>query len=140
MFQLYLLTVLTNVLAGMALAGGFLSERFERFSEYTNFMENRIYRLVLGGLSILIGIINLFSTYDGNAAVIGNLLPSLAGIATGVLLIAEFFSAGESDEPNKATEIAGKVGTFSGPYLTIVGVASVVIGILHAVLNQLPVF
>ena len=138
MFQLYLLTVLTNVLAGLALATGFLTERFERFSEYTDFMGNAVYRIVLAVLSLLIGIINLFPTYSGDMAVLGELFPSLAGIVTGILLITEYISSRKSDAESKTAELAGKVEKISGPYLTIVGIASVIIGILHAVIPRLP--
>lgn len=138
MFQLYLLTVLTNVLAGLALATGFLTERFERFSEYTDFMSNSIYRIVLALVSLLIGIINLFPTYSGDIAVLGDLFPSLAGIATGILLLTEYLSSRKNEQVSKTVEIAEKVEKFSGPYLTIVGIASVVIGILHAILPKLP--
>lgn len=138
MFQLYLLTVLTNVLAGLALATGFLTERFERFSEYTDFMSNTVYRIVLALISLLIGIINLFPTYSGDIAVLGDLFPSLAGIVTGVLLITEYLSSRKNEDESKTVELAEKVEKFSGPYLTIVGVASVVIGILHAILPKLP--
>ena len=138
MFQLYLLTVLTNVLAGLALATGFLTERFERFSEYTDFMANSIYRIILGIVSLLIGIINLFPSYDGDIVILGDLFPSIAGIATGVLLLAEFFGSRKSEAENKTAELAEKVEKFSGPYLTIVGIASVIVGILHAILPKLP--
>lgn len=138
MFQLYLLTVLTTILSGAALASGFLSERFERFSEYTEFMTNSLYRVILGAVSLLVGIINLFKTYPGDIGFLGELFPSLAGIIAGILLLVEFMNARKEDDESKASEIAGKVGQFSGPYLTIVGVASVVIGILHAVLPRLP--
>lgn len=138
MFQLYLLTVLTNVLAGLALATGFLTERFERFSEYTDFMSNSVYRIVLALLSLLIGFINLFPTYSGDIAVLGDLFPSLAGIATGILLLTEYMSSRKSEDESKTVELAEKVEKLSGPYLTIVGVTSVVIGILHAILPKLP--
>ncbi len=138
MFQLYLLTVLTNVLAGLALATGFLTERFERFSEYTDFMGNAVYRIVLAVLSLLIGIINLFPTYSGDMAVLGELFPSLAGIVTGILLITEYISSRKREDESKTAELAEKVEKFSGPYLTIVGIASVIIGILHAILPKLP--
>ncbi|MCD6342363.1 MAG: hypothetical protein J7L76_01100 [Spirochaetaceae bacterium] len=138
MFQLYLLTVLTTVLAGLALATGFLSNRFERFSEYTDFMGNPVYRIILGGVSVLVGIINLFPSYTGDIAVLGNLLPSLAGIVTGLLLIAEYFSSRRTEEESKTVDIAEKVEKFSGPYLTIVGISSIVIGILHAIIPRLP--
>lgn len=138
MFQLYLLTVLTNVLAGLALATGFLTERFERFSEYTDFMGNSVYRIVLAALSLLIGIINLFPTYSGDMAVLGELFPSLAGIVTGILLITEYISSRKREDESKTAELAEKVEKFSSPYLTIVGIASVIIGILHAILPKLP--
>ena len=138
MFQLYLLTVLTTILSGAALASGFLSERFERFSEYTEFMANTVYRVILGSLSILIGFINLFKTYEGDIGVLGELFPSLAGLTAGILLLVEFVNARRGEDESKAAEIAGKVGSFSGPYLTIVGVAAVVIGVLHAILPKLP--
>ena len=138
MFQLYLLTVLTTVLAGLALATGFLSDRFERFSEYTDFMGNSVYRIVLGGVSVLVGIINLFPSYTGDIAILGDLLPSLAGIVTGILLIAEYFSSRRTEEDSKTVDIAEKVEKISGPYLTIVGISSVIIGILHAIIPRLP--
>ena len=138
MFQLYLLTVLTNILAGLALATGFLTERFERFSEYTDFMGNAVYRIVLAFLSVLVGIINLFPTYSGDIAVLGELFPSLAGIVTGILLFTEYISSRKKEDESKTAELADKVEKFSGPYLTIVGIASIIIGILHAILPKLP--
>lgn len=138
MFQLYLLTVLTTVLAGLALATGFLTERFERFSEYTDFMSNSTYRIVLAIVSLLIGFINLFPNYSGDIPVLGDLFPSVAGITTGILLLTEYLSSRKSEDESKTVELAEKVEKFSGPYLTIVGIASVVIGILHAILPRLP--
>ena len=139
MFQLYLLTVLTTILSGSALASGFLSERFEKFADFTEFMANSTYRVILAVVSLLVAVINLFKTYPGDIGVLGELFPSLAGLVTGILLLAEFISARREEENvSKTAEIAGKVGRFSGPYLTVVGVAAVVIGVLHAVLPRLP--
>jgi len=137
-FQLYLLTVLTNVLAGLALATGFLSERFERFSDYTDFMANPVYRIVLAAVSILIGFINLFPSYTGDIAILGDLFSSLAGILTGILLITEYLNSRKNEAESRTAELAEKVEKISGPYLTIVGIASVIIGILHAVIPRLP--
>ncbi len=134
--QVYLLTVLTTILTGLALASDFLTQRFERYSEYTDFMENSVYRIILGALTILVGVINLFPNYEGNVAVLGDLLPSLMGIAGGVLLIAGFLSKEKREEARKAAEIAEKVEQFSKPYLAVVGISSVLIGILHAILPK----
>ncbi|MCG8453144.1 MAG: hypothetical protein MI717_08190 [Spirochaetales bacterium] len=139
MFQLYLLTVLTTVLSGVALASSFLAVRFDRFSDYTEFMENSWYRLVLGAVTLIVGLINLFPTFPGDIAILGELFPSIAGISAGLLLVADFFANHRSEDEESATaDLAERVGRFSGPYQTAVGIASVVIGILHAVLLNLP--
>jgi hypothetical protein len=138
MFQLYLITVLTTVLSGLALASAFLSERFERFADYSDFMGNTGYRVVLGAVSIFVGIANLFPTYEGDIPVAGDLLPSLAGMVTGVLLIAEYVNSRKTDDSTISGELAGKVERISAPYLSIIGVSSVIIGVLHAVMPRLP--
>ncbi|CAD7838800.1 hypothetical protein S1OALGB6SA_2358 [Olavius algarvensis spirochete endosymbiont] len=136
MFQLYLLTVLTNILVGFALAREFISARFERFSEHTNFMNNGLYRIVLVAASILIGFINLFSIYPEDIAVLGDLLPSLAGIVAGILLLVDYLR--NRIAKTETTEIAEEVEQNSAPYLSIVGIGSVIIGILHAVFPKAP--
>ena len=139
MFQIYLLTVITTLLAGLALASGFLSERFPRFSDFTEFTANTTYRLILGTLTLLIGIINAFSTYPGDIPVLGELFPSLAGLAAGILLIVQFItSKSPSGSESKAADLADRVERFSGPYTAIVGLAVIIVGILHAALPELP--
>ena len=106
MFQIYLLTVITTLLAGLALASGFLSERFPRFSDFTEFTANTTYRLILGTLS---------------------------------LLIVQFItSRSPSGSESKAADLADRVERFSGPYTAIVGLAVIIVGILHAALPELP--
>ena len=142
MFQIYLLTVITTLLAGLALASGFLSERFPRFSDLTEFTANTTYRLILGILSLLIGIINAFSTYPGDIPVLGELFPSLAGLAAGILLIVQFITSrppsGSESKAADLADLADRVERFSGPYTAIVGLAVIIVGILHAVLPELP--
>ena len=101
-------------------------------------MGNSVYRIILAAVSLLVGIINLFPTYTDDIAVLGDLLPSLAGIITGILLITEYLSSRKSGNESKTTGLAEKVEKISAPYLTIVGIASVIIGILHAVIPRLP--
>ena len=138
MFQLYLLTVLTNILAGLALAGSFLTERFERFADYTDFMSNTIYRVILGVVTLLVGLINLFNTYPGDIPVLGDLFPSLSGIVAGTLLIVAFVNKRRVDNANKASDLAEKLEKISAPYLAVVGIASVIIGVLNALVPKLP--
>lgn len=139
MFQLYLLTVLSTILAGLVLAGDFLSRRFMRFTEFFEFMDNAIYRIVLGIVSILIGLINLFPNFDGDIVILGNLLPTLTGLISGVILIASFITAQKDNNESTVASIADKVDHFSSPYLTVVGIASICAGILHAIFPRLPI-
>ena len=142
---LYLLTVLTTILLGLALARGFLNRRFEQFSEKTGFVNKGLYRIILGLVSILIGFINLFPTYGDfsnipDIPVLGELLPSLAGIGGGVLLLLEYSRSRKSIAKAEATKPAGEVSPKSHlkAYLNIVGLASIIIGILHAVFPKVP--
>ena len=140
MFQLYLLTVLTTILLGHALARGFLNRRFEQFSERTGFVNKGLYRIILGLVSILIGLINLFSPYTGGIPVLEDLLPSLAGIGGGVLLLLEYSRNRKSIAKAEATKPAEELSSKSHlkAYLNIVGLASIIIGILHAVFPKVP--
>ncbi len=138
--QLYLLTVLTNVLAGLTLASGFLSRKIARFSDYSDFMMNPIYRVILGGLSLFIAIFNLINTHPGDTAFIGDLFPSLTGIAVGVILIAEFWNVHSGKSSGKGKTMVERIQSFSKPYLTIIGLVAVGIGILHAVIPSMTLF
>jgi len=135
-FQLYLFTVLTNILAGHALASGFLNARFKNASKHTGFAKNGLYRMILGAVSVLIGIINLFPNYPGDIAILGDLLPSIGGIAGGILLWAEYIRDRRSVAKTKTTEIAEKVDKVSAPHLNVIGLSLVLIGILHAFFVQ----
>jgi len=135
-FQLYLLTVLTNILAGHALASGFLDTRFKRLSKHTSFAKNGLYRIILGTVSVLVGIINLFPNYPGDIAILGDLLPSAGGIAGGILLWTDYIRSRKSVAQTKTAEVAEKIEKISVPYLNVIGLLLVLIGILHAVFVQ----
>lgn len=140
MFQIYLLTVLTNILAGHALAREFFNSRFEKFSKLTGFVNKSSYRIILGVVSILMGIINLFPVYENSIPVLGNFLPSLAGIGAGVLLLVEPSKSREVTTITKTTEVVEKTGRAFGPFSTIVGIISIIIGILHVLLAKVQMF
>lgn len=139
MFQIYLLAVIVNILAGMALSGSFLNRRISWFSEYMDFMNNASYRVILGIVNFLVAIINLFRIYPGDIPVIGDFLPSLAGFITGIILVVEFIVGSRTKDA--ATENTGffeRVNLFFKPYTTVIGISSIVIGILHALLPRIP--
>jgi len=128
-------------LAGHALAGKFLHARFERFSGKNSFVDNGLYRMILAVVSIVIGLINLFPTRPGDIAILGELLPSSAGIVAGVLLLLEYSRSRRDTAKTKDTELAEKVEKIAGPpvsYLSAVGIGSMIIGILHAMFPKIP--
>jgi hypothetical protein len=140
MFQLYLLTVLANILAGLTLSSTYFSEKFPQFSDFSGFMSNQTYRLILAIISIIVGIANIFPTYEGDIVFFGELLPFIAGVTAGILLLVDFVSTRQDLNMGKTAEIADKVERISKPYLTIVGIIVVIIGMVHALIPQVPVF
>ena len=141
MFQIYLLTVLVTILAGLTLAGTFLAEKlkFNALNAYTNFASNKIYRIILGIANILVAIINIFPAYKGNTVFFGELIPTLVGLGIGILLISEVVSNhGDTDVDGKTSDIAKKVWNSSKPYHIFVGLTAIITGLLHAFFLKMP--
>ncbi|OQX29133.1 MAG: hypothetical protein B0D92_05295 [Spirochaeta sp. LUC14_002_19_P3] len=134
MYQMYLLTVLTNVLAGLALSCSFISKKVEGVSPFVGFMMNVPFRVITGGLCILIAVINIFQTYPGEFIIIGNLLPIITGLLAGILLIVEFWSAHFGDSEASDTGVVKRIEKFSKPFLTVIGIVTFAVGVLHAII------
>jgi len=90
MLPIYFLSILLNGLAGCILAFG----KEETETEGLKFsISNETFRLVVGILSFLTGILKILSPVDveGNVPIVGDLFPVMAGFAGGFILIFEFY-------------------------------------------------
>lgn len=117
MLQFYFLSVFFNLIAGFVLV-----------NDQRNFIElpllkEKVFRIVLGVLCALTGIIKLFVVVRTSAVIVGDLIPALAGIAGGITLFIQ-------DENEKMPEWFKKVFIANS---FIVGFACLCAALLHFV-------
>lgn len=128
--QIYLLTVLANFLAGATLARTLLAEKIQAFKPLEEGLAKPAFQLVLGIVTALTGIFALFKFNPGDIVILGDLLPALAALLSGALLIAPYFS--EKDQDSSGAMIA--LTTFAEKHGSIIGITTMSIALLHAII------
>lgn len=117
MLQFYFLSILFNLLAGFVLINS------EKNYLDVKLLNEKKFRLVLGILSGLAGVIKLFVVVRTDIIILGDLLPAIAGIAGGIALLIH-------EDNEKLPDWAKKVFV-ANKYL--VGICCMSIAIVHFV-------
>lgn len=128
MAQFYLLSVLSLLFAGALAASDFLTERMTSLSALADLAERRGLVITVGAVTLAIGVLKLFLRAPGDGVpVAGDLLPAIAGIATGgVLLLAQ------SRRPTDVNpELPRSQTQLLVEYRSPIGLAGALIGLLH---------
>lgn len=132
MFQIYFLTVLTNILAGLTISSKFLSSKIEGFQPFSDKMENRIYRIVLGSVTLLSGLISLLNHSEVSIAILGNLIPAITAMTMGIILIIYYFFSNDDVENGKEeNKFVHTVKELTEKYGNILGIAGIIAGLIH---------
>ena len=132
--QFYLLAVVSTVVAGLALSSDYLGKKSEFFASFRFLRRNRSIQITAGLITAVIGVLKLIFRSPGErVAVVGDLLPALVGIILGVILIGEAFRQhpAEGPEQEKVGKSVEKVTEAIMPYRVPVGIAGVVVGLVH---------
>ncbi|MCK9170061.1 MAG: hypothetical protein M0P01_06560 [Treponema sp.] len=127
MLQFYFLSIMLNLIAGMILVYGTDFSKIKRHEEndvpetvknkgnsLKNMFENnalfgdRIFRLILGILTMFVGLMKLLSVVHDDVPVVGDLIPALAGLSGGFCLLVEYYCENASTEL-KLPGIIGKL-------------------------------
>jgi hypothetical protein len=88
MLQFYFLSILANLLAGVALASEYLAGRFPVFVPFRDLLSRRAYRASVGVLAVAVGFLKLLiRSSAADVPVIGDLIPALVGMAMGASLV-----------------------------------------------------
>lgn len=90
MIQFYFLSILFNAIAGYALALD-PDARPSSLDGIKSILADETFRLVLGVMTIATGFFKLLSAVRGDIPVVGDLYPSIAGLAAGFALVFEFY-------------------------------------------------
>lgn len=131
MLPFYALSVLINGVTGLLLllANQEPADSIENSSTDYAFFNTKVFRLVIGILAVFIAIIKIFSTMEGYAPLIGDLLPVLAGLFGGSCLLYEYYKA-STTIPHTLPTFFQKVFVDGRKYL---GIACIIIAILHLI-------
>jgi hypothetical protein len=82
--QFYFLSIVTNVLAGVILAGDYLAARFPGLQILLPSLNRRTARLTIGSITAAVGVLKLLVYANPlQIVVLGDLIPALAGIVLG---------------------------------------------------------
>jgi hypothetical protein len=106
MIQLYFLSILFNGLSGYLLALGDRGENGTAIGSGFRFLSGSdTFRLVLGILSAVTGLLKLLSPCMDNIPILGDLLPALMGLLAGFILVFGYYrehrSAADQEEEGK---------------------------------------
>ena len=100
MLQFYFLSVLLNCLAGLILVLNKSSqtESNKLIEKTPELFSNKTFRLVIGILCCFTALIKLLSSFPGAIPIIGDLIPSVAGVLGGVALLVDYYLAQSPSE------------------------------------------
>jgi hypothetical protein len=105
MIQFYFLSILLNGLSGYALASDTGDDAVVLDAGFRFSFHNETCRLILGAATILIGLLKILSSVQGDVPVIGDIVPALAGFLAGFVLVFEYYRNRSTLEPEHTEKI-----------------------------------
>lgn len=133
MVQVYFLVVLCNLVMGIILTKEFFNSKFENFSPIYQLLSSEILQVTVGCIGTIVGILTLFLRYTGNMIILGDFIPAIISIISGITLFIEYIAHEEKNESNlikfvKKTFLKNRV---------ILGFSALTVGVLHFVIPSL---
>lgn len=151
MAQFYFLSVLLNIIAGLIFVYGKefsikddnlnpedgeeknpSGKQTESFFGAMTCFDSSSFRLVVGVLSLLVGLMKILSVFRNDVPVVGDLIPALAGLLGGTALLLEYF-VNNAKQKIVLPRIAQKIFIGGRKYI---GVFCLVAGLLHFIFPQ----
>ena len=126
MLQFYFLSIALNALAGYILLTGDRNDALEFKSGFS--LKDETFRLVVGILSVIVGLLKILSVVEGDVPVVGDLFPALSGFLCGFILIFEYYRSRTSLDISKHSE---KVDRLLVSNKRIIGIIALITAVLH---------
>jgi len=128
MLQFYFLSILSNLLAGVALTAEYLAGRFAGFAPFRDLLSRRAYRASVGVTAAAVGFLKLLiRSSAADVPVAGDLIPALVGIAMGASLLLHVVR-------EKADSPPGRLERAALAYRVPLGFVGIAAAILHFLL------
>lgn len=128
MVQFYLLAVCLNIAGGLILSAEFFSGKIPFAATMKEAVEEKqAWRVIFVILVLFTGLFKILSVTKGDVPVVGDLLPALSLILIGISLLSGFIA----DKSETEETPVHKINSVLVPNSHIIGVSSIVVGILH---------
>jgi hypothetical protein len=131
MLQLFFLSIACNLIAGSILASDGISRRIKGFAAVEDLLSSRRAKLILGPSVLIVGFLVLFVPAASGPLMIGDLIPSMVGMAMGIALLFEVF---KQDALFPAESSVKQVFA----YRTTLGLLGIGVAVLHFFLGERP--
>ena len=128
MLQFYFLSIVMNALAGYILIKGDDGGQSSLVFKNGLPIKDETFKLVVGIISALTGLMKILSVVDGDVPVIGDAFPALTGFLSGFILIFEYYRSRTSLENSDGVE---KVDRLLIANKKVIGSAALVAAVLH---------
>ena len=134
MLQFYFLSILTNAAAGALLSADYFGRRVTRLAWLAAHPGSRRLKMACGAAALLVGACTIFWPAGSGVPVIGDLVPSMAGLAMGVALLFEVFRQ-DALFPSEAAQGPARTGL---DWRSMLGIAGMAVALLHFFLPERP--
>ena len=127
MVQFYLLSVILNIGSGYALVSIATEPKGGSFDGVRQFLKDPPIRLAVGLLAFFVGFFKMINVMRGDIPVVGDLFPSVAGMASGFTMLLEYYRA-------NAKFIGPVLEKLDGIFVAnrrIVGIGAFASGVVH---------
>ncbi len=133
MYQIYLLSILTNLFAGTVASFEGLDDKLNISAIFNReFLDRAGFRLGLGIVTAIVGFLKFLTVSEGDVPVVGDLLPAVAGISLGMILLLQYYK-GRSDVSSPTVD---KVDSLLGKNANVFGMAGVAVAIVHFLFHR----
>ena len=133
MYQIYLLSIVTILLSGIALAYDRLQQSLRIGSLFNEEMlSGPTFRLILGVVTLLVGFFQFLTVAPGDVLVVGDLVPALTGILLGSILAIDYYRERSTVETS-LMEALDRVFVKNGSNFGIIGI---VVALLHFLFHR----
>jgi hypothetical protein len=130
MYQLYALSIIANLGAGISVAYVLLNERLSlgSFFSESGFTSPR-FRLIWGLFTLLIAVFKLFVVAGGGLPVLGDFIPAITGLVLGFILIFYFYL----DRATIKSDFVQKLESIFIDNAGVFGILGIVFSLIHLV-------
>ena len=127
MLQFYFLSILLNFIAGFILYTNKTSQTENESLETKSIFKDKTFKLIIGILCCFTALVKLLTSFPGAVPLLGDLIPSVAGILGGGALLIEYYI---SQSPTE-TKLNPKIETIFIANKKYLGILCILSAFLH---------